>query len=139
IEANQALPFVEAALQRPYARDQFPLFISISSDADSATHYAFPLGQTIGLATWRQADLQRSHYHDRRAPEQALPLRERHLDATTVGNFAPFLTHRLRADGEGESLRFSLDSCDAAAEQCRPMGWTTLSGQPTIGPLPAHY
>ena len=37
IETNQALPFVEAALQRPYARDQLPLFISISSDADAAT------------------------------------------------------------------------------------------------------
>ena len=139
IEANQALPFVEAALQRPYARDQLPLFISISSDADAATHYAFPAGQTIGLATWRQADLQRSYYHDRRAPEQPLPLRERHLDATTAGNFAPFLTHRLHADGEGDALRFTLDTCEAAGERCRPMGWTTLSGQPTIGPLPAHY
>ena len=130
IEANQALPFVEAALQRPYARDQLPLFISISSDADAATHYAFPAGQT---------DLQRSYYHDRRAPEQPLPLRERHLDATTAGNFAPFLTHRLHADGEGDALRFTLDTCEAAGERCRPMGWTTLSGQPTIGPLPAHY
>ena len=139
IEANQALPFVEAALQRPYARDQLPLFISISSDADAATHYAFPAGQTIGLAMWRQADLQRSYYHDRRAPEQPLPLRERHLDATTAGNFAPFLTHRLHADGEGAALRFTLDTCEAAGERCRPMGWTTLSGQPTIGPLPAHY
>ncbi len=139
IEANQALPFVEAALQRPYARDQLPLFISISSDADAATHYAFPAGQTIGLAMWRQADLQRSYYHDRRAPEQPLPLRERHLDATTAGNFAPFLTHRLHAAGEGDALRFTLDTCEAAGERCRPMGWTTLSGQPTIGPLPAHY
>lgn len=139
IEANQALPFVEAALQRPYARDQLPLFISISSDADAATHYAFPAGQTIGLAMWRQADLQRSYYHDRRAPEQPLPLRERHLDATTAGNFAPFLTHRLHADGEGAALHFTLDTCEAAGERCRPMGWTTLSGQPTIGPLPANY
>ena len=136
IEANQALPFVEAALQRPYARDQLPLFISISSDADAATHYAFPAGQTIGLATWRQTDLQRSYYHDRRAPEQPLPLRERHLDATTAGNFAPFLTHRLHASRQGGAVNFEMTRCDAAPEQCMPKGWTTLSGQPTIGPLP---
>jgi hypothetical protein len=36
-------------------------------------------------------------------------------------------------------LRFTLDTCEAAGERCRPMGWTTLSGQPTIGPLPANY
>lgn len=139
IEANQGLPFVEAALQRPYAASQLPLFISISSDADSATHYAFPLGQTIGLATWRQADLKRSYYHDRSAPDTPLRLRERHLDATTVGNFAPFLTHRLRASAEGDVMRFSLTTCDAAPADCRPMGWTTLTGLPTVGPLPAHY
>lgn len=139
IEANQALPFVEAALQRSYARDQLPLFISISSDADAATHYAFPAGQTIGLATWRQTDLQRSYYHDRRTPEKPLPLRERHLDATTAGNFAPFLTHRLHASGQGGAVNFELTRCDAAPEQCTPKGWTTLSGQPTIGPLPADY
>ncbi len=139
IEANQALPFVEAALQRPYASSQLPLFISISSDADWATHYAFPAGQTIGLATWKQADLKRSYYHDRAAPNEPLALRERHLDATTVGNFAPFLTHRLRATGKGNGMRFSLSTCDSAAQDCRPMGWTTLTGLPTIGPLPAHY
>ncbi len=43
IEANQALPFVEAALRQPYAADQFPLFISISSDADlSLIHISEP-------------------------------------------------------------------------------------------------
>jgi len=139
IEANQALPFVEAALQRPYARDQLPLFISISSDADEATHYAFPAGQIIGLATWRQTDLQRSYYHDRSTPEQPLPLREHHLDATTVGNFAPFLTHRLHASGQGGAVNFEMTRCDTAPEHCTPKGWTTLSGQPTIGPLPEDY
>ena len=139
IEANQALPFVEAAVEQPYAPNQLPLFISISSDADAATHYAFPLGQTIGLLTWRQADLQRTYYHDREAPSAAMPLRERHLDATTVGNFAPFLTHRLHASGQGAAVSFEMTRCDAVPEHCTPKGWTTLSGQPTIGPLPANY
>lgn len=139
IEANQALPFVEAALQSPYKQSQLPLFISISTDADAATHYAFPLGQTIGLSTWKQTDLRRSYYHDRSAPNQPLPLRERHLDANTVGNFVPFLTHRLNAYGDGDTMKFTLKTCEEAEEGCKPMGWTTLSGQPTIGPLPKHY
>lgn len=139
VEANQALPIVEAALQQPYVPNQLPLFISLSSDADWPTHYAFPAGQTLGLATWKQADLQRAHYHDRQAPGEPLLLRERHLDATTVGNFAPFLTHRLHGQGQGDALSFSLIPCTDAAEGCRPMGWTTLTGQPTIGPLPANY
>ena len=139
IEANQALPIVEAAQRRSFARDQLPLFISISSDADSATHYAFPAGQTIGMSTWKHADLERRYYHDRGAPAVPLPLRERHLDATTVGNFAPFLTHRLSAKGDKDAMRFSMTSCDTAPEGCQPMGWTSLSGQPTIGPLPANY
>lgn len=139
VEANQALPIVEAALQQPYKPNQLPLFISLSSDADWPTHYAFPAGQTLGLATWKQTDLQRAYYHDRQAPGEPLPLRERHLDATTVGNFAPFLTHRLHGQGQGDALSFSLTPCADTAEGCRPMGWTTLTGQPTIGPLPANY
>jgi len=139
IEANQALPFVEAAIKNPYAAAQLPMFISISSDADAATHRAFPLGQTIGLWNWRQAELRRNHYYDRRHPDDRIPLNERHLDSTTVGNFAPFLTHRLRATSEGDEPSFSLTACDTAPQDCEPMGWTTLSGQPTIGPLPPHY
>ncbi len=139
VEANQALPIIEAALQPPYKPNQLPLFISLSSDADWPTHHAFPAGQTLGLATWKQADLQRAYYRDRQAPGDPLPLRERHLDATTVGNFAPFLTHRLHGQGQGDALSFSLTPCADAAEGCRPMGWTTLTGQPTIGPLPTNY
>lgn len=139
IEANQALPFVEAAVKSPYAANQLPMFISISSDADGATHRAFPLGQTIGLWNWRQAELRRNHYYDRRQPAERIPLDERHLDATTVGNFAPFLTHRLRATSAGDEPAFSLTPCHTAPQDCEPMGWTTLTGQPTIGPLPPHY
>ena len=140
IEANQALAFVEAAIEEDYKPEQHPLFISLSSDADSATHHLFPLGQTVGLLlTWRQADLERDYYYDRRQPGESVPLKEEHLDATTVGNFAPFLTHRLTASDQGGEVQFSYRTCDDDPEGCEPAGWTTLSGQPAIRDLPDNY
>jgi hypothetical protein len=140
IEANQALAFVEAAIQDHYKPEQHPLFVSLSSDADSATHRLFPLGQTVGLLlTWRQADLERGYYYDRRKPDQALPLKEEHLDATTVGNFAPFLTHRLTATEENGEVKFRYQTCDENPEGCEPAGWTSLSGQPAIRNLPKNF
>lgn len=137
VEANQALNFLEAALGADYTNNQQPLFISLSSDADWPTHYAFPLGQTVGLlATWRQADLHRDYYADRDQPDKPLALREEHLDSTTVGNFAPFLTHRLTVTDKGE---FKLETCEQNPQGCEPAGLTSLSGRPTIRPLPANY
>lgn len=139
IEANQSLNLVEAAMKDAYPDSQNPLFISISSDADFATHYTFPIGQTLGLLlTWHQLDLERSYYHDRLSKEHLI-LKEEHLDATAVGNFAPFLTHKLTAEHSGEHLMLNLRSCDQAPEQCTPKGLTTLSGHPTMGPLPDNY
>ena len=139
IEANQVLSMVEAALNNPTTSAATPLFVSISSDADSATHYAFPVGQTIGLFfTWRQKDLMRSYYFDRLSKEK-LTLREEHLDATTVGNFAPYLTHRLTADISGEKPVIHIQPCENVPEECVPKGLTSLGGHPTIGPLSANY
>lgn len=139
IEATQMLPLVEAAARQPhYDSKQRPLFVSLSSDADWATHYAFPAGQTLGLLTWKQADLERGYLHDREQPTQRLPLREKHLDATAVGNFAPFLTHRLTSQGQGDSVGFSFQTCSADPPGCAPKGWTSLSGQPYID-FPQNY
>ncbi len=140
IEANQALNLVEAAIQRDFRPEQNPLFVSLSTDADGATHYAFPAGQTIGLlATWRQAELQRGYYRDRSDLEKEIPLSEKHLDATTVGNFAPFLTHRLSAVETNGQVSFEFETCDDEPKGCEPKGWTSLKGHPTVHPLPANY
>ncbi|MCG7881709.1 MAG: hypothetical protein JAY75_20655 [Candidatus Thiodiazotropha taylori] len=139
IEANQTLSMVEAAVDNQNTSLRNPLFYSISSDADSATHYLFPIGQTIGLLfTWRQKDLQRSYYYDRLTDEK-LVLREEHLDAATTGNFAPYLTHRLTMNRSGDTPYPSLLPCDEVPDDCAPKGLTTLDGHPTIGPLPADY
>ncbi len=140
IEANQILPLIESAVDASYSEDQSPLFISISSDADSANHYAFPLGQSVNLLlSWKQADLNRNFYHDR-LDETDLVLKEEHLDTTTVGNFAPYLTHYLSSTViEGAAPKINLTKCEENAEECVPKGLTTLSGHPTIGPLPDNY
>ena len=140
IEANQSLSFVEAAIQADYRPEQYPLFVSLSTDADLATHYAFPGGQTLGLLlTWQQEDLKRSYYYDRLEPDQEKALREEHLDTTTVGNFAPFLTHRLTARSDGDGTVFEVKTCDSDPQGCVPRGLTTLGGQPAIRNLPKHY
>jgi hypothetical protein len=139
IEADQSLSLVEAAIVNDYPGTQNPLFISISSDADSATHIVFPIGQTLGLLlTWHQLDLKRPYYHDRLSKENLI-LKEEHLDATAVGNFAPFLTHRLTAESTSEVPNLTLQSCDQVPDQCVPKGLTSLSGHPTIAPLPDNY
>ncbi len=139
IEATQSLSLIETAIHNSYPDGQNPLFISLSSDADWATHYTFPAGQTLGLLlTWHQHDLQRERYYDR-SDNEPLVLKEEHLDATTVGNFAPYLTHRLTAEPSGDKPRLSLTTCEQEPDRCIPKGWTTLSGHPTFGPLPENY
>ncbi|MEM7217424.1 MAG: hypothetical protein AAF515_03600 [Pseudomonadota bacterium] len=140
IEANQALHLVEAALEEDYRPEQHPLFVSISSDADRATHWVFPAGQTVGLLlTWRQSDLTRSYLVDRTQPGVPQVLKEEHLDATTVGNFAPFLTHRMTFNDTDSEPTIELAACETVPQACEPHGWTTLGGQPTIDPKPANF
>ncbi len=139
IEANPSLSLIESTIPEEYPHGQSPLFISISSDADWATHYTFPIGQTIGLLlTWHQHDLERSYYYDRLS-EKPLVLKEEHLDATAVGNFAPYLTHRLETMSDTDGLTVALKKCSKAPDKCVPMGLTTLAGNPTMGPLDENY
>ena len=92
------------------------------------------------LLTWQQEDLQRRYIYDRLAPGKSQVLKEEHLDATTVGNFAPFLTHSLRIESESASeVAFDLVLCEDNPKACEPKGLTTLSGQPTIRDLPENY
>lgn len=135
IEANQSLLLVETARDHLYSDFQSPLFVSLSTDADWATHYTFPLGQIAGLYNWRQTDLERDYYFDRETG-QDLVLKEEHLDTTTVGNFAPFLTHRLRYDPENG---IQMNKCTEEGVRCEPMGMTSLDGHPAIKQIPENY
>ncbi|MBG4754505.1 hypothetical protein I5F81_01665 [Pseudomonas aeruginosa] len=64
-----------------------PLLYVISSHGDSATHFAFPLGQWVGVnLTWSQVDLDRTYNGTR------YRLREEDLDTTALGNYSLYRT-----------------------------------------------
>ena len=96
IEANFILPLYESALKiSNYSPEQAPMFVSLSSEADLATRYAFPVGQTFGLlATSNQVVIDRDYFIDQESGEP-LNLDEQFLDSGTLGNFPPYLTHRI--------------------------------------------
>jgi len=96
IEANQVLSLLEATVQKDYAPDQPPLLVSLSSEADFANKYLFPLGQTLGLiATSKQAPLVGRSYFKNFESGELMPMLEENLDSTAIGNFSPYLTHRI--------------------------------------------
>ena len=151
IEANQALTLVESTLNRKFLNHQQPLLISISSDADRATHYAFPIGQSLGtLFTWRQTDLQRDYYIDRNTG-QPIEMREEYLDSSTVGNFAPFLTHRLEMNTQPINCKqpyptkqqlkdnFTFDVCGNIPDGCRDISPSRIPSYAAIKALPNNY
>jgi pimeloyl-ACP methyl ester carboxylesterase len=151
IEANQALSVVEAALNRDYVEGQEALLLTLSSDADKATHYAFPAGQTAGLLlTWRQAALNRDYFVDRDS-QTTMPLREEDLDTAALGNFAPFLTHHLTleqsnvptASTSDELVSGALDlkflRCEESGDGFAPKGWSKTAPNSMIKDIPENY
>ncbi|MDF5875005.1 hypothetical protein P4112_30460 [Pseudomonas aeruginosa] len=88
IEANQGLLLKENSLKVGALGTQPPpLLYVISSHGDSATHFAFPLGQWVGVnLTWSQVDLGRTYNGIR------YRLREEDLDTTALGNYSLYRT-----------------------------------------------
>lgn len=88
IEANQGLLLKENSLKVGALGTQPPpLLYVISSHGDSATHFAFPLGQWVGVnLTWSQVDLDRTYNGAR------YRLREEDLDTTALGNYSLYRT-----------------------------------------------
>ncbi len=125
IEANQITQLKELASGRRFSPKQSRLLHVISTEADDATHKAFPLGQTLGVGlTWRQAELWRQ-----RRRGDWVSLDEWDLDTTTVGNFPPFRTGFLDAasTSRDQDPRWCYRSCvpvlfdvpiDARAHDC---------------------
>lgn len=74
------------------------VLVTVSSEADLATRFAFPLGRFLGTI------LQRSRGDGQRA---------RML--TTLGNYGPFVTHRLELAGPAEAAPERTLSCSCAS------------------------
>lgn len=92
IEANQGLLLKENSLKvgASGARAQSLLYV-ISSQGDEATHYAFPLGQWLGVnLSWSQVDLKRTYNG------QTFTLREKDMDTTAIGNYSLYHTTKVK-------------------------------------------
>lgn len=73
-----------------YAEDQRPILVSITSEADSATRIAFPLGRTVislfEHEGWTDQDVPRSDYSERL---------EKIANTHTMGHMERYRTHQL--------------------------------------------
>ena len=98
IEANQAVQIKEVEADCQYPRDQIKLLHVISTDADSATSFAFPIGEWLGVSlTWKENDIPRISPHT----NESFMLEEKQLDIQTVGNLEQFRTGYLSYDDHG--------------------------------------
>ena len=105
IEANEALQLKELVAQRCFVRDQDRLMHVISSDADRATNVAFKVGQFFGVYTrWSETELTRN------LGNKNVQLDESDLDMTTVGNFTPFRTGRIK-QSKSKNKQWDYESC----------------------------
>ena len=93
-----------------FAENQPAVLVTVSSDTDTATHLAFPVGRWLGTRFLKTRD-----------DQQAKSL------TTTVGNFEPFRTHRLdlgtSEDFRGDFLELAdlheLDAAARGADDCK--------------------
>jgi hypothetical protein len=107
IEATEGLHLKEASRTLQFPSSQMQLMHVISTDGDTATRTAFPLGQRLGMLTWSETNLQRQYGGSN------LTLAETELDATTVGNFTAFRTARLQATADRKGWEiFRCDGVD---------------------------
>ena len=85
----------------PYGRDQRPIFVSITSEGDSATRIAFPIARYINSTFqhegWTDQD-------DRTKQEYAQRL-EKIANNHTIGHMERYRTHRLTLTGDGQSAQ----------------------------------
>lgn len=86
---------------RPYGKDQRPIFVSITSEGDSATRIAFPISRYINSTFqhegWTDQD-------DRTKQEYAQRL-EKIANNHTIGHMERYRTHRLTLTGDGQSAK----------------------------------
>ena len=81
---------------RGYFNSQLPKLAILTSEADYATKYAFPIGRFFSTLFESHVTLDR-HYCTKpgRQGIQAMKIDEGKADRNTVGHFEPYLTHRL--------------------------------------------
>jgi hypothetical protein len=101
-----------AAERRTYFPSQLPVMLVLTSEADAATRYAFPIGR------WFSTIFEKTHDRQRRNAEtgQTETISEHDANVRAVGHFTSYRTHRLyptkerkreelKAAGAADSIR----------------------------------
>lgn len=111
-EASRFEPLFQAAKDQPswagpawnYGEAQRPILVSITSEADSATRIAFPLGRTVNSLFqhegWTDQDVPRGDYSERL---------EKVANTHTIGHMERYRTHQLRLSGSTQQGDAGLD------------------------------
>lgn len=99
IEANQMLPLKELMASFNYPDDQEVLMHVLSSDGDSATQVAFPIGQKLRNLAQEESTIPRLYSYSGEK-ESRIEHSEAALTETTLGNYAPFRSGWVGAWGD---------------------------------------
>lgn len=119
IEANAILQLEELVAEKVVApcfhESQSKLLHVISSSADGATVWPFYFGQLFGVnAQWKQTSFEREFCGS------TVRFDEHELDTTTVGNYAPFHTGRLKwKRGVKNGSPWKYVSSDSSDKSCK--------------------
>ena len=70
-----------------------PRFVMLTTEADKATRYIFPLGRNLSVLFENHRDLNR--HICTKDGEVKLTINEGEADRTTIGHFEPYQTHKL--------------------------------------------
>lgn len=86
---------------------QMPTLVTLTSEADWATKYTFPLGRFFSTLFETHSSLKRNYCTEQ--GKKPFDLDEEEADRNTIGHFEPFITHKLLPNsGAGKDLsRFS--------------------------------
>lgn len=107
-EANLFTPMSDMAAERTYFSSQLPVVLVLTSEADGATRYAFPIGR------WFSTIFEKAHDRQRRnaVTGETETISARDANVRAVGHFKPYRTHRLYP--KTERIREELKTPSAA-------------------------
>jgi hypothetical protein len=113
-EALLFAPLSDMSTERgTYFWSQLPVLVVLTSEADSATRYAFPMGRAFSTFFEKERDIER--YNAVTKTNETID--EEDANRKAVGHFEPYRTHRLYPTGE--ATREQVDKLAAAQSFAR--------------------
>jgi hypothetical protein len=114
-EALQFAVLSDMSVERgTYFRSQLPVMAILTSEADYATRYAFPIGRKLSTLFEKDRDIKRKNA----VIKQDETIVESEANVTAVGHFQPYRTHKLYPSDElapGATAEFSSEESVGSA------------------------